>query len=105
MRIASILLALVVVLGFASEAVAMALVYVDNDFTISVGSQKFGFIDGTLAGDFYTRPFCRLYLGQFGIYNVPFTATQSLLGFCVIVVGMIALLATLTVRWKRRSRV
>jgi hypothetical protein len=103
MRTASILLALIVVLGFVSEAGAMASESVEHDFSFQLAGQTFGFTDGTLVGSTRSRPYSCLHLGPFGFVNVPFTATQGLVGFCLIVVTFITLLVVLSVRWKRRQ--
>ncbi len=106
MRSASILLVLIIVPGFMGEAWAQ-----EDDrwihqrwYGIEVGENSFGFLDwldpdsgkttGTIAS-----------LGPLGIRQVPFTAIQGLAGFCVIVLTLIALLATFAVRWKRRTSV
>ncbi len=102
MRTASILLALVVVMGFVREAGAQGPELV-TDCSVVIAGQPFGFIttpaDISVHGiEFYTFA----YLGPFGVYKVPFTATQGLIGLCVIVFVLIALVATLTLRLKRK---
>jgi hypothetical protein len=42
-------------------------------------------------------------LGPVCEHQVPFTATHGLVGLCVIVVGMVALVTVGTVRWKRKA--
>jgi hypothetical protein len=106
MRTTSILLALVVVLS-ASEASAWAPVFVpEHDYTISAGGQMFGFRDGTWVGDFdpanYPQTISYLHLGPVGQFEVPFAATQGLVGFCVVLALLVIVPAVLTVRWKRK---
>jgi hypothetical protein len=109
-RPASILLALVVVLGFVSEVRAnMYEEYVINhDYTITIGSVQMGFIDGVTIDRRY-RPDKRMYWSRAGIgksfYDVPFTATQGLIGFCLILATLIIVPVVLTVRWRRRATV
>jgi hypothetical protein len=103
MRPASILLALVVLLSFVSEAGAYASVSVDHDYSFRLAGYQFGFTDGFLHGSTYTRPYRWLHLGPLGFRNVGFSATQGLVGCCVIVVGLVALATALTVRWKRKT--
>jgi hypothetical protein len=71
-----------------------------EEYTIAVAVHRWGLVDWVdLAGQ------CRateLYLGPFGKYKVPYTATQGLVGFCVIVVGMLALVTVGTMLWKRK---
>lgn len=99
MRSASILLALVVVLGFVSEAGAEK-----YDYIVTVAGSRFGFEDlthysrGEMLGQYSV-----MRVGPFGSHEVPFTATQGLVGFCLIGVAVIALLVVATVRWKRKS--
>jgi hypothetical protein len=110
MRTASILLALVVVLNFVRDAGAFAPNFVaEQDHTIVVGGQTLGFRTGTWVGDIdfntfvHPRTATYAYLGPLGSHNVPFTATQGLVGFCVIVAGVIALAMVFTVLWRRRA--
>jgi hypothetical protein len=103
MRAASILLALVVVLGFVSEAGAQTDCVIERDYTFTVADQRFGFIDGS---DYYTgirEPWTVIWLGTLGSPEVPFTATQGLVGFCLILSTLIIVPAVLTVRWRRRA--
>jgi hypothetical protein len=103
-----ILLALVVVLGFVSEARAF---FPENehDYRITVASQCFGFTDysvqqpGMKGRERTFRLQGEIYLGPLGACPVPFTATQGLVGFCMIVIGMVALVTMFTFRWKRKS--
>jgi hypothetical protein len=125
MKTASIRLALVVVLGFASEAGAQNTnytvgkphwdtsrkeisytifknpFYYTHDYRFWLGDQAFGFAQGSNPGGSYPyNSYC--FAGPLGTCQVPFTATQGLVGFCVIFVGMVALVTTLSVRWKRK---
>jgi hypothetical protein len=110
MRTALILLALVVVLGFVSIAQGECVGDLLSDKTIVVSGHTIGFRDfgfrWSLAGngmdDFVST---EMYLGSLGSFEVPFTATQGLVGFCLIVVGLLALVTTLTFRWKRKRAV
>jgi hypothetical protein len=115
MRTASILLTLVVVLGFVNEAgvnggeaqyeggflppATMPPPTLMHDYTVRVAGQLFGFKQWQMNN----RPSSYFYVGPFGEGNFPFTATQGLVGFCLIVLTLIALLGTFTVRWKRRG--
>jgi hypothetical protein len=105
MRTASVLLALVVALGFVREAGAIPIANVNNDdYSIWWGMQRFGFHDGTSTkSDGTIVRWSFVNLGPLGSYQVPFTATQGLVGFCLIIIGLIALVTTLTVRWKRKA--
>jgi hypothetical protein len=114
MRTASILLAMVVVLGFVKEAGADAVptrtprgnevprlrVRLDNYMAL-IGGKQFGIAD---RGDPISREpaYTTLFAGPLGNYRVPFTATQGLVGFCLIMVALIASLTALTLRWKRK---
>jgi hypothetical protein len=101
MRIASILQALVVVLGFVNEAGAFN-AWINCNRSVEVGGYRFGFADWS-AGDWEpSTPWTMMYAGPIGEWSVPFSATQGLVGFCLIVLTLIALLATFTMRWKRK---
>jgi hypothetical protein len=104
MKSASVLLALVVVLSFVSDAGAKPIANVNNDdYSIWWGMQRFGFHDGTstkMDGSIVRWSFVNL--GPLGSHEVPFNATQGLVGFCVIVTTLIALVTAFTVRWNRR---
>jgi hypothetical protein len=99
----SILLALVVVLACCREAgaVGQPIGEVEHDFTIELNDcQWIGFEDGTYLT---IRPdgqqhFSYVWLGPLGRYSVPFTATQGLFGFCLILAMLIIVPAVLTVR-------
>jgi hypothetical protein len=107
MRPLSILPVLVVMLGIVSEAGAAGVSWVmDHDYEIAIGPYHFGFADGREGNGFLGqetwKPYSKVGLGPLGTYNSPFTATHGLIGFCVIVVGLIALVTVFTMRWKRK---
>jgi hypothetical protein len=97
-RAASILLALVVVLGFAREAGAAK---VTRDFTIQIGLQLFGLTDYA-TGPNHSVQLTVLHAGALGEREMPFTATQGLVGFCCILAAIIIVPVVLTVRWKKK---
>lgn len=100
MRHASILLTLVVMLGKAREAGACPPNIVENHSVI-IGDYAFGFCDvevsvpGTVYGA-WTQMCC----GPLGDYAVPFTATQGLVGFIVIVAVLFIVPIVVVVGWK-----
>jgi hypothetical protein len=99
MKTPSSILAHVVVLCFVSEAGAQELSAVS--YTISIGGETFGFADWYK--DFDQQHF--VFLGPLGKYRVFFTATQGLVGFCLIVVGLVVLVTLVTLftfRWRRK---
>jgi hypothetical protein len=103
MRPIPILLALVVVLGFVSEAEAFAS-YINRDRSIEVGKYRFGFSDWS-PGSHGGSPYSVMHAGPFGEWQVSFTATQGVFYFRLCAAGMVTLLALLTVltfRWKRK---
>jgi hypothetical protein len=109
MRRTAFLPALVFLLAFVSEAGAgPADSFMDpgdqlktgHRYEILMGRWRFGFYDWAAFGsDKHTA----MTLGPIGNYDVPFTATQGLVGLCLIVVGLIALLTMLTMRWRRKA--
>jgi hypothetical protein len=101
MRTASILLVLVVVLGFVREAGAFDR-HPTIDYTFCIGSERFGFMEWIERVTF--DRYCVVFVGPLGARQVPFTAIQGLIGSCLIVLTLIVLLATFTVRWKRKRR-
>jgi hypothetical protein len=106
MRTASILLALVVVLGFVREATAFTEEpYICRDYSVVVREHRLGFADWACVTPDWksTRVWSCLHCGRLGDFKIPFTATQGFVGFCVIVVALIALAVVLTVRWKRKQ--
>jgi hypothetical protein len=104
MRTASILLALAVVLGFISEAGATQVEYIDYSCTVNAGRHTYGFQDCHIEqdGGFVSRSTIAR-LGPIGNLRVPFTATQGLVGLCLIVVTLIGLLVVLSLQWKRKQ--
>jgi hypothetical protein len=97
MKTAAIVLALVIVLGFVRETTAA-------DCSIRVGGRLFGIVDET---DPFSPPntpitVTQVYVGPLGDFEVPFTATKGLFGFCVIAIGLVALVTVVSVRWKRK---
>jgi hypothetical protein len=106
MRAASILLALVVVLSAREAGAEEANVAVERNYAVVVAGRAWGFMDGE--AQYWTanpRPYSAILLGPYGRREVPFSATQGLIGFCLIVPTLIALLATFTVRWKRKRAI
>lgn len=102
MKTASILLALVAVLGFVNEAKA-CMGEVVNNRTIVLGGNAFGFYDMRLSlPGIDSITWTEMQLGAFGPYRVPFTAIQGLIGFCLIVVAFVAMLVGLSVRRKKK---
>jgi hypothetical protein len=102
MRLFPILLALIVVLGFVSEARAYSS-WINCNRSIEVGKYRFGFADWSPGSWGQPTPnWTMMYAGPFGEWQVPFSATQGLIGVCVIVVGTVALVAGATVRWRRK---
>jgi hypothetical protein len=100
MRFIPILLALVVVLGCVSVAGAHTVeLTVAPNYTVSNGTYSIGIGDLRANGEYVGT---QLLLGPLGNLKVHFTATQGLVGFCVIVVGMLALVTVGTMRWKRK---
>ena len=94
MRTASILLALIVVLGFVTEAGAQELGRIYHTYVQELNGQCFGFQDGGINNrEGGWNYWSQVYLGPFGQHDAPFTATQGLLGFIVIV----AVLAIVTI--------
>lgn len=103
MRAASILLALVVVLGLPRDAIS-GQPYLVHDYSVVVGHHLYGVIDWPGEPESNTQPFTTAYFGPLGQHQVPFTATEGLVGFCVVVVGLVALVTVGTVRWKRAAQ-
>jgi hypothetical protein len=106
MRTASILLALVIVLGTTAEAGAYAEERrLSKNCSIEIGEYRLGFVEWvSYWGNVRSSPYwTEMYLGPLGDYEVPFTATQGLVGFCTIVVGLIALPVVFTFRWKKKQ--
>jgi hypothetical protein len=100
MKPTSILLALVVVLGFVNEARAQYSISYEHDYTIHLSdSCSIGINDVYAESE---RIDTRVYFGPFGSIGVPFTATQGLIGFCCVLATLMVLLTVLSVRWKRK---
>lgn len=93
MRTASIVLALVLVLGWAAEAAAQ--VGMTRDYSVTIGNQQFGLIE--LEGIY-----CLVLLGPLPPIHIPYRATPVLIVFFLIIV-LIALIAIVTVRRRRRA--
>jgi hypothetical protein len=106
MKTASILLALVFVLGFCRKAGAV-------DYVFVWGEQVFGIADAEVTQTLDANEnvideavvASAVYFGPLGYLQVPCTATQGLIGFCVIFAMLFILPAVLTVRWKRKRAV
>jgi hypothetical protein len=107
MRAATVLLALIVVLSACvAKAGERDEVYY-HFYTFAVGEQHFGFADRIIVFSGRadaTDLLSLISLGPLGSHEVPFTATQGLIGFCVILAVLITLLVMLTVRWKEKHR-
>jgi hypothetical protein len=104
MRTGSILLALVAVLGAAREAVGQP---TRLDYAIEIADCRYGISEcPSLAAwlEDSDHTITSLHLGPVGTYHVPFTATQGLIGFIVIVAMLIVLPAVAVVGWKRNDR-
>jgi hypothetical protein len=107
MRTTSILLLLVVVLGFVSEAGAkLRFEHIAHGYCIKVGDYHLGFRDGSYwQSDGFRKAvgtWNAVMLGPFGRIEVPFTATQGLVGFCCILATLVIAVVVLTVRWKKK---
>jgi hypothetical protein len=101
MKTSSMLVALVVVLGFCRDAraISMPAIEPEHDYTVNILGHSFGFLDYESGIAFAPVVYC----GPFGDHAVPFTATQGLIGFCVVFVTLIFVPVVLTVRWKKRA--
>jgi hypothetical protein len=105
MRTASIQLALVIVLGAVRDAGAYAQEQrVSKNCSIEIGEYRLGFVEWVSHyGNIRSSPdWTEMYLGPLGEHEVPFTATQGLVGFCIFVAGLIALPVAFTFRWKKK---
>jgi hypothetical protein len=99
MRTASILLASIVVLGSLNEASAEICI-LKHDYTIALArSGSYGLQEYIVDNNGTT--WTVFWIGR-TYRNVPFTATQGLIGSCAIVAGLIALPAMCTLRWKKK---
>jgi hypothetical protein len=90
-----ILLLLVVVLGFVSEAGASYGEGPSHDCTIKIAGKSFGFVD------WQGIPGCTMYLGPLGRLHAPFSAKVGLVAFCCILATLIIVPVMLTMRWKK----
>jgi hypothetical protein len=103
MRTASLLLSLVMVLGFVRESGA-DIVFPVRDYTAKIAGHSVGFIDwppfDSPAGQ--EPGYTMMHVGPLGSFKIPFTATLGLIGVCLIVVTFVAGVALLTVRWKKK---
>jgi hypothetical protein len=104
---AKILLAIVVALGLVKEAGAQtAASGTIRRYTVAVGEQRIGIADYGWKFDMgdveTTSVWTSLQLGPFGEYKVPFTATEGLVGFCVILAILMIVPAVFAVRWKKK---
>lgn len=113
MKTASISLALVVVLGFVATAKAGA--PEDRDYSFTIARQSFGIRDYdnslkylSVAHYFPQKPSFRdlrgtvLLAGPLGPHKVPFTATQGLIGCCVILAMLLIVPVVRTVRCRTK---
>jgi hypothetical protein len=98
MKAASILLALVIVLGFVSEAGASK-TRKDTDYTVEVFGRLVGFQDLKSGDDEWGM----IWLGPLGGYDILCTATQGLVGFCCILATLVIVPVVLTVRLKKKK--
>lgn len=72
-----------------------------RDFTLTLFGQRFGVREWEF-GDWRRTTVCE---GPFGEQDVPFTATQGLVGICLIVGLSLMLLVLLMAKpWRRRAR-
>jgi hypothetical protein len=114
MKSASMPLALAVLLGLAHESGAMEVdsgfrhtAYFAHNYTVTIGKSSFGIVDAyetTATPGIGKYVFTSLCFGSHGC-EVPFTATQGLIGFGVILGTLIALPIVFTVRWKKKHAV
>ena len=91
MRIAPILVALIVVLGWCREAGAA-------EYILEFGNQRYGIADFPI----HQRRTTVVWIDPRGPYEVPFTVTQGLVGFCVIAAMLVILPVVLTLRWRKK---
>jgi hypothetical protein len=100
MKAASKLLVMFLVLGFVSKAGARD--RIDRNCTLIIARQQIGFLD--LRSPVTNRARTEIHLGPLGNREVPFTATQGLVGFCCILALLVIVPVLLTVRWKKRAQ-
>jgi hypothetical protein len=89
-RTASLVLALIVVLS-AAKATAACKIVSYRDHTVHVASHRFGFVDSAILSNEGIGYSTRIHLGPLGDHEIPFTATQGLIGFCIILATLIVL--------------
>jgi hypothetical protein len=85
----------------------IAIDQVEHDYTIKRGESPWlGFVDGVnlLIPAEPTGKYSHLYLGPLGRCSVPFSATQGLIGCCVVA-GILTVLPALVVSRSARKRV
>jgi hypothetical protein len=105
MRTLSVLLALVVVLS-AREVGAAGAITVDCHYIVGITDHNwFGFRDLTYTDGVSQTSWTQVGLGPLGIHKAPFTATQGLVGSCVILAMLVIVPLVLTVRWKRKKAI
>jgi hypothetical protein len=117
-RMKWLLLALVVASSSAQQANAeFRIPTISTNRSIEIGNQRFGFTDwserreGVVWSGWpmrrdpptYLPVGSKLHMGPLGEFNVPFSATQGLIGCCVVV-GMLAVLPALVVSRSARKR-
>jgi hypothetical protein len=109
MKTASILLASFVGLGFCREAGAWEAMAECKNYLIEINNHQYGVCEGfELTEDAtinWEKRITVLVLGNLGTFELPFTATYGLIGFCCILATLIFLPVVLTMRWKRKRRV
>jgi hypothetical protein len=99
MRIVVTLLALVIFLGLGAGAAEARVESGGHNFSIRIGNQTFGYIDWHDSRSPST--WTTLHLGPLGSQEVPFTALQGLILFCLsmgMVIGLVVVFATAR-RW------
>lgn len=76
-------------------------------YLVQVSGQTFGFIDipaeyqSPVSFQIPVKDITILHLGPFGMYDVPLTATQGLVGFCIFLVVIVAMPIILLARYWR----
>lgn len=106
MRIASILLALVVVLGFGiNDSFAGAwgsAIPTDHEYTVKIAGEYYGFSDGHVEGYEGPEYWAAVHIGQLATHKMPCTAMQGLIGFIVILAALIVLPIVVLVTWRKK---
>jgi hypothetical protein len=85
MRVASILLALVLMMGVVREARAWNMQYGD-DFTIITEDHAIGIGDHYIDGEYF---WTEVYARPLGYFKVLFKAKHGLFGLCVIITALV----------------